>query len=1126
MDDAYKKTADGFPEIPHLHEVYSKNMFQSERLWTGFFTDPEVMFRINQTTKAVERVRSELENNLTGSGKQDPLSSDARDSLKGTCSTVASLTADDKSPAFHDEVTVENALLDSEGAGNNVAALLHLGDEDSILSSLKPPMKSHKRRTRRISHNHANNDSSVNSLGDRFCMDDLFLFTDRNLHGVEQVKISGAGMYEAHCYNLMLIPMTLVIKSLKKEQCILDHCRIGRDGAEALSRALSINNIITTLSLIDCSLDSKACTPIYSRRKVAASFVGTGSSKHILPSQQIRSRRRLGSTMMGNLLGEDIERLRQVTHASNSTTYSKISSLNLSDNQLGVLGAKCLAVFLDPEITQKQTLTDLTLVNTCLSEEGGVILVQAIAKGNSANGTASIARGLITNSSVQYLDLSWNGLQSEGVLHMGEMLSINLGLKTLNLMSTRTGTEGCLALAEGLKSNNTLESIILDGNPIGDSGARHLMHALSQNKGLKFLGLQGSNMTSTVADGEADSAKFNPTCPDGSYTLLLSNQTDRTVAIQLCQLDKDNKENFMRNVKLDGKEINPKSLDWPNRMPTQGKLSLDFVTFRSRRTMSVIDHKKITALEAQFSNPSMTDSERLSIIHMFAPYHLFLCCQIENILQKFSISDERLEATSVLFTRAVDTDINLKTLLRPLHERERRQFYQDVGFYSCYVFSNPTAGHYELDLTFKPHRMIANRLKDCALSEKSGPVWQNIVYDEYSKQLRLPFNHGPPEAWKTMIPTVGTLSLDYVAASSIPEDALVKVEFTDKNKTIPSSNSSVADTQIMCLRSEITSRFLTCKQVVQILSSFKLGPHRVESVICCYANICDIENFWTVLYLLSPVEQSILLFRLSPVTCFNPNHLSLHWILDISNSIHEDIAKKLTKAALIDIELPNFWNIRLNGERRRRQITENSNLWAVFTTDTFTPFLEFDFIGNDTWTEVFGLTLEEINALTTGDKLELRKHYANKLESRRMRVMSSYFTDNSGYKWSDWQTRTGLMQPLSGKSPWLAIWDKHLRRLVRLTIRLSKPSHSRPHLRMVGGRSLDEVQNSSPMQDLFLSKATADEVLTREAFLEVRVSFLLICGRHVLYEDHEVHWTPESRTGILLYTILTSGSRS
>jgi len=51
----------------------------------------------------------------------------------------------------------------------------------------------------------------------------------------------------------------------------------------------------------------------------------------------------------------------------------------------------------------------------------------------------------------------------------------------------------------------------------------------------------------------------------------------------------------------------------------------------------------------------------------------------------------------------------------------------------------------------------------------------------------------------------------------------------------------------------------------------------------------------------------------------------------------------------------------------------------VFTTDTFTPFLEFDFIGNDTWINALGFTEEELSALTTGDKLELRKHYVEGL---------------------------------------------------------------------------------------------------------------------------------------------------
>lgn len=88
----------------------------------------------------------------------------------------------------------ESDLLDREGAGNNMAALLHSGDEDSILSSFARQSKTDKRRRRRGGGNdHLNEDNVGNSPGDRFCMDDMFLFTDKNSHGVDQVKISGAG---------------------------------------------------------------------------------------------------------------------------------------------------------------------------------------------------------------------------------------------------------------------------------------------------------------------------------------------------------------------------------------------------------------------------------------------------------------------------------------------------------------------------------------------------------------------------------------------------------------------------------------------------------------------------------------------------------------------------------------------------------------------------------------------------------------------------------------------------------------------------------------------------------------------------------------------------------------------
>lgn len=64
-------------------------------------------------------------------------------------------------------------------------------------------------------------------------------------------------MYEAKCHHLGVVPSTQVMKHLKREDCRMDHVPLGREGAEALAQSLSVNNIITALSLSDCVLDSK-----------------------------------------------------------------------------------------------------------------------------------------------------------------------------------------------------------------------------------------------------------------------------------------------------------------------------------------------------------------------------------------------------------------------------------------------------------------------------------------------------------------------------------------------------------------------------------------------------------------------------------------------------------------------------------------------------------------------------------------------------------------------------------------------------------------------------------------------------------------------------------------------------
>lgn len=55
--------------------------------------------------------------------------------------------------------------------------------------------------------------------------------------------------------------------------------------------------------------------------------------------------------MMGNLLGEDLERLKQVGRNPHVRTQSAVTSLDLSENPLGVTGARWIAMLLDPDLT-------------------------------------------------------------------------------------------------------------------------------------------------------------------------------------------------------------------------------------------------------------------------------------------------------------------------------------------------------------------------------------------------------------------------------------------------------------------------------------------------------------------------------------------------------------------------------------------------------------------------------------------------------------------------------------------------------------------------------------------------------------------------------------------------------
>ena len=93
------------------------------------------------------------------------------------------------------------------------------------------------------------------------------------------------------------------------------------------------------------------------------------------------------------------------------------------------------------------------------------------------------------------------------------------------------------------------------------------------------------------------------------------------------------------------------------------------------------------------------------------------------------------------------------------------------------------------------------------------------------------------------------------------------------------------------------------------------------------------------------------------------------------------------------------------------------------------------------------------------------------------------------------------MEPLLEKPPWLAVWDRHLRRLVRLTTRLGKLALV---LQLAANDRSGEIQGASPLDDIF-SKATRGTDLEAEDFLEVHSTPCKAIANPICSADHAVH---------------------
>ncbi|KAJ3131220.1 hypothetical protein HK100_006628 [Physocladia obscura] len=160
------------------------------------------------------------------------------------------------------------------------------------------------------------------------------------------------------------------------------------------------------------------------------------------------------------------------------------------------------------------------------------------------SGGAQLGRSLQINRTLTNLNLSNNRIGLAGASEISEMLGFNGTLRNLNLKGNNFGDKEAIILADGLKQNSALRVLDLSYNKIGDLGALALGTGILQNDGLKELNLAWNQIRVRGANGFFNSVKDNTTittlnlrdngiCENGQATSLFLSKSDSIISFNI-----------------------------------------------------------------------------------------------------------------------------------------------------------------------------------------------------------------------------------------------------------------------------------------------------------------------------------------------------------------------------------------------------------------------------------------------------------------------------------------------------------------------------------------------------------------------------------------------------------------
>jgi Ran GTPase-activating protein (RanGAP) involved in mRNA processing and transport len=288
---------------------------------------------------------------------------------------------------------------------------------------------------------------------------------------LEELDISHA-CNEMGCASIQIFGLALAANTSLKRMNI-DSCEIGVLGARSIAAALEDNFVLEELSMNNNEI---MCA--------GAEMLGEALSSN-------SSLKKLW--VQGCEMGCENCDSGMLAFSVALKLNNTLQELDMSDNNIGCSGVELIG----KGLASNKTLVKLGLRDCTMGCE------------SCGRGSRALSKGLMTNATLEKLDVSGSSLSLAGTRDFAGMLAVNSTLKMLDLDGCGIVAKGSRALVKAMEINASLEHLDMAGSIWSSKGIKALKQALETNTTLKILSLEDCDIT---VDGLRGIAEALNTC--------------------------------------------------------------------------------------------------------------------------------------------------------------------------------------------------------------------------------------------------------------------------------------------------------------------------------------------------------------------------------------------------------------------------------------------------------------------------------------------------------------------------------------------------------------------------------------------------------------------------------------